>query len=76
VDGVLASGDALVTGHALLPSPGPQLLPEMFSHSQQDCVRSLEVLAGVDAQVLAPGHGPLWRGSVSDAAARAAQRAS
>ncbi len=31
VDGVLASGDALVTGHPLLARSGPQLLPALFS---------------------------------------------
>ena len=41
VDGVLVSGDALVTGHPLLASNGPQLLPELFNHDQDGCVRSL-----------------------------------
>jgi glyoxylase-like metal-dependent hydrolase (beta-lactamase superfamily II) len=71
VDGVLASGDALVTGHPLLAHRGPQLLPAVFSHSQDDCVRSLAALALLDTEVLAPGHGDLWRGPIRQATERA-----
>ncbi|KAA8970058.1 MBL fold metallo-hydrolase [Mycobacterium sp.] len=71
VDGVLASGDALVTGHPLLARGGPQLLPALFSHSQEDCVRSLAALTLLDTEVLAPGHGDLWRGPIRQAADRA-----
>src|SRR5271155_4901764 len=56
VDGVLVSGDALITGHPLLSHRGPQLLPEVFSHSQADCLRSLNALALLDTEVLLPGH--------------------
>ena len=45
VDGVLASGDALITGHPLLRHDGPQLLPAIFSYSQENCIRSLSALA-------------------------------
>ncbi|BBY80585.1 MBL fold metallo-hydrolase [Mycolicibacterium pulveris] len=68
VDGVLVSGDALVTGHPLAPRQGPQLLPQLFNHDQHGCVRSLGALAMMDAEVLLPGHGPVWRGSVREAA--------
>ena len=68
VDGVLASGDALVTGHPLLPRRGPQLLPALFSHSQDGCLRSLATLAKVPAQILAPGHGAAWFGPIAEAA--------
>jgi glyoxylase-like metal-dependent hydrolase (beta-lactamase superfamily II) len=67
VDGVLISGDALVTGHPLLPTAGPQLLPSAFNHDEAQCRRSLLALAAVDAQVILPGHGPLWRGAPADA---------
>ncbi|MBS9535297.1 MBL fold metallo-hydrolase [Mycobacterium sp. M1] len=75
VDGVLASGDALVTGHPLLPHRGPQLLPELFSHSQDGCLRSLSALALLDTEILAPGHGDLWRGPIAEAAEAARSRA-
>jgi glyoxylase-like metal-dependent hydrolase (beta-lactamase superfamily II) len=74
VDGVLVSGDALVTGHPLLAETRPQLLPTVFNHDQDGCVRSLAALEALDTEVLLPGHGPLWRGSVAEAA-RAARLA-
>jgi len=64
VDGVLVSGDALITGHPLLRRSGPQLLPAVFSHSQQNCLRSLTALALLDTEVLLPGHGDVWRGPI------------
>jgi glyoxylase-like metal-dependent hydrolase (beta-lactamase superfamily II) len=71
VDGVLASGDALVTGHPLLRRSGPQLLPAVFSHNQDDCVRSLAALALLETEMLAPGHGNLWRGPIREATQQA-----
>jgi glyoxylase-like metal-dependent hydrolase (beta-lactamase superfamily II) len=71
VDGVLVSGDALVTGHPLLRRSGPQLLPAVFSHNQDDCVRSLAALALLETEILAPGHGDLWRGPIREATDRA-----
>ena len=71
VGGVLASGDALVTGHPLIRHDGPQLLPAIFSYSQQNCLRSLEALALLDTEVLVPGHGAAWRGPIREATERA-----
>jgi glyoxylase-like metal-dependent hydrolase (beta-lactamase superfamily II) len=71
VDGVLVAGDALVTGHPLLTRSGPQLLPTMFNHDQDGCVRSLGALGMLDTDVLLPGHGPVWRGSILQAAKQA-----
>jgi glyoxylase-like metal-dependent hydrolase (beta-lactamase superfamily II) len=67
IDGVLASGDALVTGHPLLRRSGPQLLPAVFSHNQDNCIRSLMALALLETEILAPGHGDLWRGPIREA---------
>src|ERR1700752_4128510 len=67
VDGVLVSGDALVTGHAVSRRKGPQLLPSVFNHDDADCRRSLGALALLDTNVLVPGHGPLWRGPIRQA---------
>ncbi|OBK17709.1 MBL fold metallo-hydrolase [Mycobacterium asiaticum] len=75
VDGVLASGDALVTGHPLIPDDGPQLLPAIFSYSQETCIRTLSALAQVDTEILAPGHGPLWRGPIREATDAALRKA-
>lgn len=74
VDGVVVTGDALVTGHPLLTHDGPQLLPELFNHDEEGCLRSLSTLALLDTDVLLPGHGPMWRGSMREAAASAARR--
>ena len=68
VDGVLVSGDALITGHPALSRSGPQLLPGLFNHNQDDCVRSLAALALVETDVLVPGHGDLWIGPIRKAA--------
>ena len=72
VDGVLVSGDALVTGHPLLSREGPQLLPGLFNHDEDGCVRSLAALGLLDTEVLLPGHGPVWRGSIREASEKAA----
>jgi len=73
VDGVLVSGDALVTAHPVSTRRGPQLLPGLFNHDQDACVRSLSALAELGTDVLLPGHGPVWRGPVRDAAEQAAR---
>ncbi|BBX66931.1 MBL fold metallo-hydrolase [Mycolicibacterium psychrotolerans] len=72
VDGVLVSGDALITDHPVASRPGPQLLPSIFNNDEEACLRSLDTLAAVEAEVMLPGHGPLWRGRVAEAI-RAAQ---
>ncbi|WBP92598.1 MBL fold metallo-hydrolase [Mycolicibacterium neoaurum] len=73
VDGVLVAGDALITGHPLSSRHGPQLLPTIFNHDQDGCLRSLAALGLLDTDVLVPGHGPLWRGSIRKAAEMAAR---
>lgn len=73
VDGVLISGDALVTGHPVSTRRGPQLLPSLFNHDQDRCVRSLAALGLLDTEVVLPGHGPVWRGPIREATERAAQ---
>lgn len=69
--GVLATGDALVTGHPTSRRAGPQLLPEFFAHDPAGAKRTLDVLAGQPADVLAPGHGDPWRGELADAVRQA-----
>ena len=73
VDGVLIAGDALITGHPLSSRHGPQLLPTIFNHDQDGCLRSLAALGLLYTEVLVPGHGPLWRGSIRKAAEIAAR---
>lgn len=71
VDGVLVTGDALVTGHPLSRTRGPQLLPSIANHDQAQCVRSLSALATAGTEVLIPGHGDIWTGPIHQAVAQA-----
>ncbi|MEW2812729.1 MBL fold metallo-hydrolase [Streptomyces massasporeus] len=73
--GVLISGDALVSGHPTSRVKGPQLLPDMFHHERSRALASLNVLAELEGELLLPGHGPVHRGPVRDAARRARERA-
>ncbi|OBF13011.1 MBL fold metallo-hydrolase [Mycobacterium sp. ACS4331] len=74
VDGVLVSGDALVTGHPTSTRRGPQLLHRVFNHDEAGCVRSLGALALLETEVLIPGHGDLWHGPIRELADRATPR--
>ncbi|MBT2411437.1 MBL fold metallo-hydrolase [Streptomyces sp. ISL-12] len=73
--GVVISGDALVTGHPISRTEGPQLLPDMFHHERARTVASLDVFEELDGDLLLPGHGPAHRGSVARAARRARELA-
>ncbi len=68
---VLCSGDALVTDGLISGGAGPQLLPEIFHANSEQAADSLQILARLDADVVLPGHGLPWRGSVADAVKRA-----
>jgi glyoxylase-like metal-dependent hydrolase (beta-lactamase superfamily II) len=72
---VLISGDALVSGHPTARIRGPQLLPGMFHHERARALASLDVLEDLDADVLLPGHGPVHRGPLRQAAQRAREHA-
>jgi glyoxylase-like metal-dependent hydrolase (beta-lactamase superfamily II) len=67
---VLLTGDALVTGHPLAATDGPQELMGFFHHDVDAMNDSLEVIAEVDADAIIPGHGPVHRGSPRDAVAQ------
>lgn len=71
VDGVLVAGDALVTGHPLSRTRGPQLLPSIANHDQARCIQSLSVLAAAGTEVLIPGHGDMWTGPIREAVRQA-----
>lgn len=74
--GVIATGDALVTGHPVLGSPGPNLLPAPFSLTDEAALSALNAFAGVDAGIVVPGHGLPWYGGLAEATARAREAAS
>lgn len=71
--GLVVTGDALCTGHAVSRVTGPQLLPRVFQHG--DDLAGLEPLAQLDAGGFLPGHGPAWQGSIQDAVDTARARA-
>jgi glyoxylase-like metal-dependent hydrolase (beta-lactamase superfamily II) len=73
--GVVISGDALVSGHPTTRTKGPQLLLDMFHRERARTVASLDVLAGLEGDLLLPGHGPAHQGSVRKAAHLARERA-
>ncbi|MGW4534420.1 MBL fold metallo-hydrolase [Nocardia sp. NPDC004340] len=56
-EGVLFSGDALVTGHPIARGTGLQLLPGVFNHDEPGTLASARSLADLGAEVLVPGHG-------------------
>jgi glyoxylase-like metal-dependent hydrolase (beta-lactamase superfamily II) len=59
---VLISGDALVTGHALLADDGElQQLPFFFHHDPDAAQASAQRLDLCDARWVLPGHGPALR---------------
>lgn len=74
--GILISGDALVSGHPTSRHKGPQLLPVMFDTERERALASLRIIEDVPGDTLLPGHGPLHRGSVAQAARRARDLAS
>lgn len=73
-DGVLISGDALVTGHRTSRSSGPQLLAPMFHHDVDQARRALSSLMVVNADVILPGHGKAWAGSPASAVLHVLER--
>ena len=71
---VLLSGDVLVTRNPLTGRVGPQIMPSGFNRDTPQALRSLDLLGGVPADVLLPGHGEPWTEGAAEAArlARAA----
>ncbi|HEX7661007.1 MAG TPA: MBL fold metallo-hydrolase [Pseudonocardiaceae bacterium] len=69
--GVIVTGDALVTAHAISLLRGPQLLPTLFSNDPAAAVAALDALEDLDAETILPGHGPGYHGPIREAVARA-----
>ncbi|MBB3676949.1 MBL fold metallo-hydrolase [Modestobacter versicolor] len=69
--GAVLTGDGLVTGHPTSRRTGPQLLPAFFDHDEAATAAALGPLAGLDADLVLPGHGEPWRGRVERAVALA-----
>ncbi|MDJ0924473.1 MAG: MBL fold metallo-hydrolase [Acidimicrobiia bacterium] len=67
----LCAGDVLVTDGLVRGGFGPQMLPDVFHHDVVVARQSLDRLAGLEAELLLPGHGAPWRGSMTAAVERA-----
>jgi glyoxylase-like metal-dependent hydrolase (beta-lactamase superfamily II) len=74
-EGILATGDALITAHPLARRDGPQLLPSFFSHDPAATYDALADLEHLAADTLLPGHGELWSGDLQRAIEGVRERA-
>lgn len=68
---VLLTGDSLVTRNPLTGRPGPQIMPSGLNQDTPLALRSLDVLDGLPADVLLPGHGEPFSEGATEAARRA-----
>jgi glyoxylase-like metal-dependent hydrolase (beta-lactamase superfamily II) len=64
---ILFSGDAVVTLNPASGRRGPQIQPSVFNRDSQQALRSLDNLAGLDADTVLTGHGEPWTGGVAEA---------
>jgi len=72
--GAIAVGDAFVSGHPISRISGPQMLHAMYHTDPAEALASLRELAGVDAAVVLPGHGPALHVPLAEALAAAVTR--
>jgi glyoxylase-like metal-dependent hydrolase (beta-lactamase superfamily II) len=56
--GAIAVGDSFVSGHPISSEQGPQMLHRMFHSDPAGALEAARRLAGVQANVILPGHGP------------------
>ncbi|MCC9307857.1 MBL fold metallo-hydrolase [Kitasatospora sp. RB6PN24] len=71
----LVTGDALVTGHALSPIDGPQLIPWFFTHEEEQAHATLAVFEALDVDLILPGHGRPANLAIAEAVAIARRNA-
>lgn len=64
---VVLTGDALVTSDGLAGRTGPSIVNAGFTHDTAQALKSLEALAGLDAEVVLPGHGEPFTAGVTEA---------
>ena len=63
----IVTGDVMSTLNPLTGRSGPQIHPDALNRDSELALRSLDNLIGLPADVLLPGHGNPWSGSVEDA---------
>jgi len=67
----LFAGDVLATVDIVTGKAGPVVPPRFVNADTEQALASLARLDGIEADVLLPGHGDPWTGSVADALAHA-----
>lgn len=73
--GALICGDAMCTRDPITGHTGPCLPHDVVNEDPAKSRSSLDAIAAATADVLLPGHGDPWRGSMADAASEARERA-
>ena len=68
---ILFPGDALATRDLFSDGTGPQFMPDAFHTDPAQARASLDILAGLEATTVLPGHGHPYEGSIADAVAAA-----
>jgi glyoxylase-like metal-dependent hydrolase (beta-lactamase superfamily II) len=68
---MLFTGDVLATRNPLTGRLGPQIMPSGLNADTPQALASLDVLTGIGADLLLPGHGDPWQGRMADAVAQA-----
>jgi glyoxylase-like metal-dependent hydrolase (beta-lactamase superfamily II) len=66
--GVLFTGDVLATRNPLTGRIGPQIMPSGLNRDTPQALRSIDVLDGIQADLLLPGHGEPWTGGTAEPA--------
>jgi glyoxylase-like metal-dependent hydrolase (beta-lactamase superfamily II) len=69
--GVVITGDAIATLDVLTRRRGPQVMPDPLNSDPRATRASLEILAGLPAGMLLPGHGEPFIGDPADAVSQA-----
>jgi glyoxylase-like metal-dependent hydrolase (beta-lactamase superfamily II) len=67
-EGVLFTGDGLITMNLLGKGSGPQMIDPIFNLDTEQAYESLGRLDDIDAELLLPGHGIPWQESPGKAA--------
>ena len=63
----LLTGDVMATRNPLTGRRGPQICPSGLNEDTAQALASLDALAGIDADLLLPGHGDPWTAGVPEA---------
>jgi len=65
--GVILTGDALVTRDGLTGATGPVIVNAAFTHDTAQALTSLSSLAALDASLVLPGHGAPYEAGIKEA---------